>query len=572
MKHIYKYALIASAAFSFAACNDMIESSEPAVDIERTIILTATREDIDPNTRSVRMDDGTTWWSPKEEISVFYGSGANGGSKFTSNNTTLAETTEFEGSISLSGNKEFWAVYPYSTENSCDGSSIVTVIPSQQTGSEDNFANNAFPAVGKSDSLTMPFWNVCGGIKFFVSRPDIKTVTFSSNNGEALAGMVKVSFGSDGKPDVKVVAQSETKVTLIAPDDGCFKAGKYYYMSLLPVALNGGFAITFETATKTGTFRTDKDQTIRRSILGLLKNIDAKVTEWEDLSTPGAIDLGLSVKWAAFNLGAKTPEDYGDYFAWGEVTPKDYYWDETYRWSGGSVSSYTKYCTNPKYGDLDGRTILDPEDDAAQMILGGLWRMPTIEECKELINNCDGVWTDDYNESGVSGYILSSRVEGFSGNSIFIPAAGRFVRDNTILKNEAGLYWSSSLRVDGNANGLDFIIQSNRFSDSWYLRRAGHSIRPVWGKFVPVSSISLDKTSINMDVGDDSQLFVTVVPSDATVPSVVWVSADTSIATVSQGGVMSALSEGSTTVTAYSSNGISATCNITVKAKAIVLQ
>lgn len=291
MKNIYKYAMIASAVLSLAACNDLIESSEPAVDIERAIILTATREGTNPNTRSVRMDDGTTWWGPKEEISVFYGSGSNGGSKFTSKNTTIAEITEFEGSISMSGNKEFWAVYPYSADNSCDGSSIITVIPSQQAGVEGNFSNDAFPAMGKSGSLSMPFYNICGGIKFYVSRADIKSVTFKGNNGEILAGKVKVVFGDSGKPEVAEVLDGKTEVTLTAPDGGTFKAGKYYYMTLLSASLEGGFTMSFTTASETGTLTSDKAQIIKRCVFGVLKDVDSKASNWKQHQIPTIFDF-----------------------------------------------------------------------------------------------------------------------------------------------------------------------------------------------------------------------------------------------------------------------------------------
>ena len=432
MKNIYKYAMIASAVLSLAACNDLIESSEPAVDIERAIILTATREGTNPNTRSVRMDDGTTWWGPKEEISVFYGSGSNGGSKFTSKNTTIAEITEFEGSISMSGNKEFWAVYPYSADNSCDGSSIITVIPSQQTGVEGNFSNDAFPAMGKSGSLTMPFYNICGGIKFFVSRTDINSVTFKGNNGDVLAGKVKIGFGADGKPEVAEVIEAQTEVTLTAPDGGAFKAGKYYYVTLLPGLLDGGFTMTFTTASETGTLKSDKQQTIKRSVFGTLKNIDSKVAEWEsNVVEPEYVDLGLpsGLKWATFNVGATKPEEYGGLFAWGETTPRPaasftQYWN-AYKWCNGSKDRITKYCIDSSFWGssypMDNKTVLDLEDDAARANCGNSWRMPTDEEWNELIENCTWTWTSNYNGTGVAGGIVTSNKPGYTDKSIFLP-------------------------------------------------------------------------------------------------------------------------------------------------------
>ena len=277
MKRLYALGIAILTLVALAGCNDTKEFAES---LERTIVLTATHEGVSPDTKTLRMDDCSTWWNPKEEISVFYGSGSNGGSKFTSKNTTIAETTEFEGSISMSGSKEFWAVYPYSIENSCDGSSIITVIPSQQTGVEGNFSNDAFPAMGKSGSLSMPFYNICGGIKFFVSRADVKSVTFKGNNGEVLAGKVKVAFGADGKPEVAEVIEGQTEVTLTAPDGGTFKAGKYYYMTLLPASLDGGFTMTFTAGIEKGILSSNNAQTIKRSLFGVLKNVDSKVAEW----------------------------------------------------------------------------------------------------------------------------------------------------------------------------------------------------------------------------------------------------------------------------------------------------
>ena len=115
------------------------------------------------------------------------------------------------------------------------------------------------------------------------------------------------------------------------------------------------------------------------------------------IGTPVAVDLGLSVKWAWFNLGASLPEEYGDYYAWGETEPyyssldpltwKDgkeagYYW-LSYKWCMGSGDTMTKYCTESTYtygynGFTDGKTVLNLEDDAAHVNLGGKWRMPTI--------------------------------------------------------------------------------------------------------------------------------------------------------------------------------------------------
>ncbi len=103
------------------------------------------------------------------------------------------------------------------------------------------------------------------------------------------------------------------------------------------------------------------------------------------------VDLGLpsGLIWATCNVGAAKPEDYGDYFAWGETEPKDDYWWSTYKWCNGDWDKLTKYCTDSYYWDssssssMDNKTVLDPEDDAAHVNWGGSWRMPTDEEWTE---------------------------------------------------------------------------------------------------------------------------------------------------------------------------------------------
>ena len=539
---------------------------ESAEFTEAHLVFTASRESVTPDTKSVKLEDGTVWWGPQEEISMFYGSGTAGGSKFTSTNTSHAETVEFEGNITISGSKEFWAVYPYSADNSCDGSSITTVIPHQQTGVEGNFSNDAFPAMAKASSMNLPFWNICGGVKFFVSRTDIKSVTIKGNNGETLAGKVKVAFNADGHPEVTEVIDGQSEVTLTAPDGGCFKPLKYYYITLLPTTLDGGITLTFTTDTEIGTLTSDKEQTIKRSIFGVLKNVDSKVSEWEStVVEPTWVDLGLSVKWATFNVGATKPEEYGDYFAWGETEPKDSYIWQTYMWCKGSFKTFTKYCTSNQAsywdgsGSPDNKTILDIEDDAAHANWGGSWRMPTNAEWIELINNCTWAWTDNYNGSGITGRVVTAS----NGNSIFLPAAGS---RNSDFPDDlgAGKYWSSSLCLDKHGIAWHAYFESEVVIRFGYPRDFGQSVRPVYGEFIPVSSITLDKSSLELIVGASAQLTATISPSNATVLSVRWESEDYSIVSVDQNGNISAMAEGSTTITAYASNGLSATCAVTV--------
>lgn len=188
------------------------------------------------------------------------------------------------------------------------------------------------------------------------------------------------------------------------------------------------------------------------------------------------IDLGLSVKWATCNLGALSPEEYGNYYAWAETEPTGDYWNYNlesapYYNSGDSYEN----ATWTKYTGSDGMAVLDQEDDAATVALGYPWRMPTIDEIAELLDKC--TWTEA-EMSGVSGYV----VEGPNGNSIFLPAAG--YRDGSDLYS-AGTYcnyWSSSLYVyDDNPSGA-YILYFPTDDHSWNYyndRYYGQSIRPV---------------------------------------------------------------------------------------------
>ena len=182
-----------------------------------------------------------------------------------------------------------------------------------------------------------------------------------------------------------------------------------------------------------------------------------------------AIDLGLSVKWAPMNVGAAKPEDFGDYFAWGEVESKSSYTWNTYKWCGSGSTEYghpslKKYCTNYKQGSVDNRIVLEAEDDAATANWGEHWRMPTKAEWEELCDNC--IWTQT-KQNLVIGYLVTSKL---NGNSIFLP--------KKYLDNEIGAYWSSSLLPS--TSSFAYILSTGSISVNHTHRYIGLSIRPIY--------------------------------------------------------------------------------------------
>ena len=175
------------------------------------------------------------------------------------------------------------------------------------------------------------------------------------------------------------------------------------------------------------------------------------------------VDLGLpsGLKWATCNVGANKPEDYGDYFAWGEVNTKSEYTEKTYKHYRGFLG-INKYVF---LGEISGNA----QYDTARAKWGGKWRMPTKAELQELCDKCTWIWMS---QNGVEGY----KVTGPNGNSIFLPAAGYRLGSSLDCAGIFGLYWSSSPN-DNIAYYLDFYSGSHGMN--YGSRDGGLSVRPV---------------------------------------------------------------------------------------------
>lgn len=190
------------------------------------------------------------------------------------------------------------------------------------------------------------------------------------------------------------------------------------------------------------------------------------------------VDLGLpsGTLWATCNVGASRPEDYGDYFAWGETSgyksgKSDFSWS-TYKWCNGAYDKLTKYCTKSSYGTVDNRTELSPDDDAAYVNWGSGWRMPSYDQQTELRKKCKWTWTS---RNGVAGY----EVKGPNGNLLFLPYAG--YRDDTSLLNAglSGYYWSRTLDSDYPDDACYLGFYTGRVGWDDHYRCYGQSVRPV---------------------------------------------------------------------------------------------
>ena len=188
------------------------------------------------------------------------------------------------------------------------------------------------------------------------------------------------------------------------------------------------------------------------------------------------VDLGLSVKWATYNIGASEAEELGEHFAWGETQiKKNYTWEE-YKWCISNYKELVKYCSNSTYGYnnfTDEKVTLDDADDVAMVILGGKWRMPTDEELSELRTKCTWFWITF---KGIEGYVIKSHV---NNNTIFLPAAG-IRRDLDLLQTGVyGYYWSKTLHTENPTGACQIYFNATEVLRGTYNRQCGRSVRPV---------------------------------------------------------------------------------------------
>ena len=171
----------------------------------------------------------------------------------------------------------------------------------------------------------------------------------------------------------------------------------------------------------------------------------------------GYVDLGLSVKWATCNVGANTPSDYGDYYAWGETSTKSSYDTDNSKTSGKSM----------------GNTGGNSSYDVARYRWGGSWRLPTGAECQELIDKCTWTWTT---QGGHNGYKVTSKT---NGKSIFLPAAGYRLGTSSNYVGDGGYYWSSTPDESNAYSAFYLRFDSSNHLTEWCGRLYGFSVRPV---------------------------------------------------------------------------------------------
>jgi uncharacterized protein (TIGR02145 family) len=185
------------------------------------------------------------------------------------------------------------------------------------------------------------------------------------------------------------------------------------------------------------------------------------------------VDLGLpsGTLWATCNVGASKPEGYGNYYAWGETATKAVYDWSTYKWTSGWSSTPTKYTGSSS-------AELELSDDAAYVNWGKNWRMPSKAQFDELINSSytTTTWTSI---NGIYGWKITSKMPGYTGNYIFLPAAGLRVGSSLGFADSNGLYWSRTLYDNDMDSAWYLNFHSSNIDVIDFYRCEGYSVRPV---------------------------------------------------------------------------------------------
>ena len=491
MKQFKSYSSMATVCvmLTLASCGNDIELAQAPVKGEYKVTFTASQES---NATRTAVDGANVVWQAGDAITVFDGGGNN--CMFELATGAGATVGEFVGTIQTLDPKSYCAVYPAMESATIDSDYGISglSLPVEQvaiSGSFDPRAaimtarnDNADKITSTTEDLTLgEFKHVCAFVKVTTTE-EYDKITFTAKGGEGIAGGFTVTLDENGISTVTPAADASTTVSLVPAVEGTKIAAGTYFIAILPGVLEEGFTMSCTSIDNdkkevTTMVRSYSDRTQAFSRHNAVNMGTVNATNWTS-RTQKYVDLGLSVKWATMNVGATSPEGYGDYFAWGETSPKDdysYYNWATYKWCEGSGTTLTKYNVDENKGIVDNKTVLDASDDAAHMNWGSAWRMPTEAEMLELCNtvNCTWEWTSQNN---VSGYIVTSKKIGYTDKYIFLPASGSLDMGRVEI-GSAGNYWYATLNFLSYAQSMCF--RSNVVTILPYFRYEGHTVRPV---------------------------------------------------------------------------------------------
>ena len=400
----------------------------------------------------VTLNSNTPNWEKDDQISI-------NGKTFTAK--TAGAKTTFEGeSVEKVGGK-YKAYYPANLYHSG-----TPTLPASITYTAGKFE---MPMYAESENHDLTFKNLCGVFAITVTSADITTLKSIrvSSSDHGMSG----EFTVRGDSAVLSTNDAANTVTLACETANTLdETGTVFYIPLPAQAYKGLKVDLSSDGTSYTSSMTAKGE------ITVLRN---QIYDIDYAANHAYVDLGLpsGLLWATCNVGATNPGDFGDYFAWGETTPKSSYGYENLKYCNDNEGrSFSKYVTSSSLGTVDNLTTLEPSDDAATANWGSSWRMPTCAEWVELNNtdNCTWTWTT---QDGHDGYKVTSVK---NGNSIFLPAAGYRSGTSLNLAGSYGYYWSSSLYESSPVGAwLCYFYSSYHGAGYFNYRHFGQSVRPV---------------------------------------------------------------------------------------------
>ena len=578
----------------FSSCTQQ----EPEVLSKAAITMTVdrfiTEGDVVTKTNVDPANQYSITWAETDIIGIFPYDGFQEPFRIPANQVGNATATFDGGYWQIRDGLTYNAYYPFSKDNFSDWDALehigVSYVGQSQNGKECNAGAYDYTysdwQTANFGKVSFAFHHIGSFIVLKLKLPATATYTGltlnSSETNIPLRGTYDLTAASPAfVPDPSSLSNSISMA--LTNYSGTEGEDAVFYMMMPPVDLSSSTLRVILSTSEGDTSYSIESKNIVASRLyeftgkRISGSADGTVDPWGS-DEEDYVDLGLSVKWATCNLGASAPEGYGLYYQWGDTQGygsdtsdgKYFYWKDdngnvTYKWCNGSQDTMTKYNTKSSYGHVvDNKTVLDLEDDAAHVALGGKWRMPTDDEWTELIDNCTWTWTTEY---GINGYRVTSKKTGFTDKSIFLPAAGYRHGGNLDDVGSDGDYWSSSL--SGYMFGAyGVIFYSSGVYRNFNYRSFGQPIRPVYGDIVHVSSVSLNKTSLSLTEGDSETLIATVNPGNAAEKSVTWTSSVPGVVTVDATGKVTATKAGTATITVTTVDGSkTATCNVTIFAR-----
>ena len=505
MKKIFKTLPLALIVMSIYSCTSDDETVQDVNDNSSVVTTFTCTQENDGTTTKAALDSDckTILWKTGDAISIFDGDG--------NKQFTLKAESDGQKSGSFTGkcyeSESYVAVYPY-TEGatlSDDRKSVSNIVlPDEQEAVAGGFDPKAALMIAKSNTTTLQFKNAVGFIKVTPQFDCKKIILRAANKTKPLAGKGTIKFDGSDNPYIDFTGSKELFYSITL--SGTITNGKAYYIAVPAVTLSENWTLTFVTENKNYMRQVTQPITFARSRALNLGTYATDGNYWVGprgiVDSSQEVDLGFTITgsdsktykvyFAKSNLTttglAEKETDYGDYFAWGATEP----WyssisGNTFTWKDGKSDGYSR--ANAPYYDngfytSDGE-ILKAADDAANVILGGDWQLPTKDILVNLYNVYKSSKYDyEWNKDGCNGFYVTLMAD--KTKSIFLPAAGHFAGVWFYIKGQQGYqqgyYWSGIAESSTNAYFLGIVCKKiywGGVEEQGGPRSYGFSVRPV---------------------------------------------------------------------------------------------